>query len=452
MPFIPHTETDIQAMLATIGIADIDDLFDEIPENLRAGEMHDIPTMMSEMDISRLMMQRAHLDGLPLNFIGAGAYEHHIPAAVWQLTTRGEFYSAYTPYQAEASQGTLQLIYEFQTMMTDLTAMDASNASLYDGASATAEAVLMAIRVNRKSKSRHILLPKSLNPVYRKTIRAICEPQGIKFSEIGFSQQTGKTDFSALAEYSNQDITALVIPQINFFGVIEEFDELTQWAEDNGSIAISVANPLLLSVMKPPGEWGRQGIDIAVGEGQPLGAPLASGGPYYGYMCCKKKHIRQMPGRIVGRTTDADGKQGFVLTLQAREQHIRRSKATSNICTNQGLVVTASTIHMSLLGEEGLARVASQCYKNTHLLQEKLIACGLTPLQSGDCFHEFILPLDKPANEVIDAMAEEGISAGYNLSEDYPEFDSALLVCVTETKSESDLDLYVATLIRYLSQ
>jgi glycine dehydrogenase subunit 1 len=204
--------------------------------------------------------------------------------------------------------------------------------------------------------------------------------------------------------------------------------------------------------MKPPGEWGRQGIDIAVGEGQPLGAPLSSGGPYYGYMCCKKKHIRQMPGRIVGRTTDADGKQGFVLTLQAREQHIRRSKATSNICTNQGLVVTASTIHMSLLGEEGLARVASQCYKNTHLLQEKLIACSLTPLQSGDCFHEFILPLDKPANEVIDAMAEEGISAGYNLSEDYPEFGSALLVCVTETKSESDLDLYVATLIRYLSQ
>jgi glycine dehydrogenase subunit 1 len=452
MPFIPHTDEDIQTMLATIGVDCIDDLFDEIPANLRIGEMHHIPTMMSEMEINRLMMERANQDGLPLNFIGAGAYEHHIPAAVWQLTTRGEFYSAYTPYQAEASQGTLQLIYEYQTMMTGLTGMDVSNASLYDGASAVAEAVLMAIRVNRKSKSRHILLPKSLNPVYRKTVKAICEPQGIKFSEIAFSDTTGQTDLAALAAYEDQDITALVIPQINFFGVIEEFDALSQWAENKKTSVISVANPLLLSVMKPPNEWGKNGADIAVGEGQPLGAPLSSGGPYYGYMCCKQKHVRQMPGRIVGKTSDADGKDGFVLTLQAREQHIRRSKATSNICTNQGLVVTASTIHMALLGEEGLARVASQCYQNTHKLRQKLIACGLTPLQSGECFHEFILPLDKPAAEVLNAMAEAGISAGYNLERDYPEFGSAILVCATETKSDSDLDHYVDTLIRYLSK
>ena len=452
MPFIPHTEEDIQTMLATIGVDSIDDLFDEIPNNLRTGEMHNVPTMMSEMEISRLMMQRADQDGLPLNFIGAGAYEHHIPAAVWQLTTRGEFYSAYTPYQAEASQGTLQLIYEYQTMMTGLTGMDVSNASLYDGASAAAEAVLMAIRVNRKSKSRHILLPQSLNPVYRKTIRAICEPQGIQFSDIDFDIETGKTNISALEDYSDADITALMIPQINFFGIIEEFDELTHWAEDKGSIAISVANPLLLSVMKPPSEWGNNGADIAIGDGQPLGAPLSSGGPYYGYMCCKQKHVRQMPGRIVGKTTDADGKDGFVLTLQAREQHIRRSKATSNICTNQGLVVTASTIHMALLGEEGLARVASQCYQNTHKLQQKLIARGLNPLQSGDYFHEFILPLNKPAAEVLNAMAEAGIAAGYDLSSDYPELESAILICATETKSEEDLDHFVDTLTHYLSK
>ena len=358
MPFIPHTDSDIRDMLAAIGAGDIEDLFDEIPASLRIGKLDGVPEGMTEQQISRLMADRAEQDGRPLCFMGAGAYDHHIPAAVWEIATRGEFYSAYTPYQAEASQGTLQLLYEYQSMMTALTGMDVSNASLYDGASALAEAVLMAVRANRKSKSRKVLIPRNLHPSYRKVTQAIVSNQDIELIELPFDKEGGHTDPASLEAYAGQDITALVIPQPNFFGVLEEVDALTDWAHNNGTLAIAVVNPLALALLAPPGEWGEKGADICCGEGQPLGAPLASGGPYFGFMCCTQALVRQMPGRIVGRTRDLDGKEGYTLTLQAREQHIRRSKATSNICTNQGLMVTAATIHMALLGSEGLERVA----------------------------------------------------------------------------------------------
>lgn len=452
MPFIPHTETDIQDMLAAIGVNDIEQLFDEIPRALRTGPLNLVPEAMSEMEITRLMHRRAAQDHVDLNFIGAGAYEHHIPAAVWQIATRGEFYSAYTPYQAEASQGTLQLVYEYQTMMTGLTAMDVSNASLYDGASALAEAVLMSVRANRKSKSHRVLMPTSLNPVYRSVTRAIVHGQGIELVELPFDPATGRTDPKSLAAFEDQDITALVIPQPNFFGVLEETDALTDWAHAHNAQVIGVVNPVSLALLKPPGEWGEKGADIVCGEGQPLGAPLSSGGPYFGFMCCRKEHVRQMPGRIVGRTVDADGRTGFVLTLQAREQHIRRSKATSNICTNQGLVVTAATIHMALLGPEGLERVAAACHANTHALIERLKPLGVTPAFTGEAFHEIALRLPRPVRPVLDAMAQQGVLGGYALGDDYRDLGDLLLVCVTETKTEADLDRYAEVMKAALAQ
>ncbi|TXI35784.1 MAG: aminomethyl-transferring glycine dehydrogenase subunit GcvPA, partial [Nitrosomonas sp.] len=350
MPFIPHTEEDIAEMLASIGAKSIEDLFDEIPDELVSGELTGVPSGLSELEITRLMMERANQDGFYQNYIGAGAYEHHIPAAVWQITTRGEFYSSYTPYQAEASQGTLQLLYEYQSMMASLTGMDVSNASMYDGATALAEAALMAVRSHKTS--RRILIPKTVHPVYRQVVRAIVSNQKIEVVELPFDTKTGQVDPASLAKTDFGDFAALVIPQPNFFGVLEQVDALTDWAQSKGALAIGVVNPTALALLTPPGEWGSKGADIAVGEGQPLGIPLSSGGPYFGFMACKNELVRQMPGRIIGRTTDLDGKEGFVLTLQAREQHIRRSKATSNICTNQGLMVTAATIYMSLTGPE----------------------------------------------------------------------------------------------------
>ncbi|WP_018881525.1 aminomethyl-transferring glycine dehydrogenase subunit GcvPA [Thioalkalivibrio sp. ALE30] len=445
MPFIPHTEEDIRAMLDSIGAESVEDLFDEIPADLRSPPLTGIPEGENEMGITRLMQERAAKDGMPSNFIGAGAYEHHIPAAVWQIATRGEFYSAYTPYQAEASQGTLQLIYEYQTMISRLTGMEVSNASLYDGASALAEAVLMAVRVNRRSKAKRVLLPGALHPDYRKVVRTLIGNQGIELVELPFDENTGQTPVDALAPYADEDVTAMVISQPNFFGILEDVDALTGWAEERGIPVIAVVNPVSLALLKPPGEWGTNGVDIVVGEGQPLGAPLSSGGPYFGFMTTLKKHIRQMPGRIVGRAEDADGKPGFVLTLQAREQHIRRSKATSNICTNQGLVVTAATIHMSMLGDEGLTRVAEACYANTHALVEKLAAKGIKPRFTGEYFHEVALDFGGDAASRVQTMADAGVLAGFELGRDYAQLDGCVLACATETKTESDLEQYVTT-------
>ena len=454
MPFIPHSEQDIEQMLSVIGADSIDELFDEIPANLRCAELTNIPLGMNEMEVTRLLRERAAQDGLPLCFLGAGAYEHHIPAAVWEITTRGEFYSAYTPYQAEASQGTLQLLYEFQTMMASLMAMDVSNASLYDGASALAEGVLMAVRANRKSKSRKILMPSTVNPVYRKVTDAIVKNQHIELVDVPFDPLTGQTDLNALAAFAGDDYAALVIPQPNFFGALDHVDEMTAWAVDNKMLSIAVVNPMAMALLKPPGEWADEGVDIVCGEGQPLGAPLASGGPYFGFMCCKQKHVRQMPGRIIGRTTDLDGKEGFTLTLQAREQHIRRSKATSNICTNQGLLVTAASIYMSLLGPEGLKKVGLNSHKNCQTLVQRLTRIeGVSQVFSGQIFHECVLKVDADAQQLINDLAEKhDILGGFNLSADYAELNNCILVCATETRTLDDIERFATTLDALLKQ
>ena len=452
MPFIPHTEEDVRRMLEVIGVDQIDDLFDEIPADLRSQAMQYVPEGMSEMEVVALMHARAREDGQPLCFIGAGAYDHHIPAAVWEIATRGEFYSAYTPYQAEASQGTLQLLYEFQSMMTALMAMEVSNASLYDGASGLAEAVLMAVRANRKSKSRRILVPRTLHPAYRKTVKAIVSNQKIELVELPYDAATGRTDLAALQDYAGEDFAALVVPQPNFFGVLEDSDAMTDFAHANGMLAVAVVNPLAMAVLKPPGEWGESGADIACGEGQPLGAPLSSGGPYFGFMCAKQAFVRQMPGRIIGKTVDLEGKVGYALTLQAREQHIRRSKATSNICTNQGLLVTAATIHMALLGGEGLARVAASCHANTTQLMESLLAIdGIEPAFTGPAFHEGVVRLAAPAADILRSLAAHNVLGGYDLADDYPELGEAVLVCATELRTAAEMEEYASKLARIMA-
>jgi len=447
MPFIPHTTDDVREMLAAIGAPDTEALFDEIPAELRSRALEAIPTALTEMEVGRLMSERAARDGRPLNFIGAGAYEHHVPAAVWAIVTRGEYYSAYTPYQAEASQGTLQLLYEYQSMMTSLTGMEASNASLYDGATALAEACLMAVRANRRSRSQRILVPASVHPAYRKVVQAVAGNQNLAFDLLPYDPRGGHTTVGSLEKYRGQDITALVIQQPNFFGTLEDVDALTDWAHEAGMLVIAVVNPVSLALLKPPGEWGTKGVDIVCGEGQPLGVPLSSGGPYFGFMTTRMEHIRQMPGRIVGRTVDLDGRPGFTLTLQAREQHIRRSKATSNICTNQGLLVTAATIYMSIVGPRGLAQVAAASMQRSAELVEALVAVpGVRLAFDRPRFHEAVLLLDRPVRGVLEALAARGIIGGCDLSADYPALANALLVCATETRTPADIAAYAGAL------
>jgi glycine dehydrogenase subunit 1 len=450
MPYIPHTQDNIAAMLATIGVGSLDDLFDEIPIELRCGHLEKIPPALTEMEIGQLMRERATENNGTVCFVGAGAYEHHIPAAVWEITTRGEFYSAYTPYQAEASQGTLQLLYEFQTMMANLTGMEASNASLYDGASALAEAVLMAVRLT-KSKGKRILMPSTVHPIYRRVVQTIVKNQGITLCEVPYDPETGTV---ALADIeNNSENAALVIQQPNFLGNLEAINELTDWAHAQGLLVIAVVNPLTLAVLSAPGEWGEKGADIVCGEGQPLGIPLSGGGPYFGFMCCKKAYVRQMPGRIIGRTVDLDGKSGYTLTLQAREQHIRRSKATSNICTNQGLMVTAATIHTALLGTQGLEHVASTCHSNTNRLVNQLTTIeGVNRVFKGPFFHETVIQLNKPAKEVLQQLATHQILGGYDLTPYYPQLEQCLLVCATEMRTAAQIDNYTEKLQQVMRQ
>ena len=447
MPFIPHTEADVAEMLTAIGAPDIESLFAEIPSELRVRALNGVPEGLNEQQVLRLMQERARQDGLPLNFIGAGAYPHHIPAAVWALVTRGEFYSAYTPYQAEASQGTLQTIYEYQSMICALTGMQVANASMYDGATAVSEACLMAVRANRKSTSARVLLPGTVHPHYRTVTQASTGGQGLELKTPGYQRATGQTDMSALTAYEGQEVTALVIQQPNFFGVLEDVDALTDWAHARNALVIAVVNPTSLAVLKPPGQWGTRGADIVVGDGQPLGCPLSSGGPYFGFMATRMDYVRQMPGRIVGRTVDLDGRPGFTLTLQAREQHIRRGKATSNICTNQGLLMFAGTIYLAIMGAEGLERVAQTCMlQSAELVRSLTHLPGVRTAFSGARFHEAVLLLDRPVAPVLEALAARGIEGGYDLSGHYPELGPALLVCATEVHTGADIAAYSAAL------
>ena len=438
MPFIPHTHADKESMLETLGIASIEELFDEIPKEIQCDGLPDVPDGVSEMAMLRQMAARSRDDTTGVCFLGAGCYDHYIPAAVWDIASRGEFLTAYTPYQAEASQGTLQLVYEFQTMLASLTAMDVANASVYDGASALAEAILMAVRVNRKSKSRRVLLPASIHPFYLATVKSIVTHQGIDVDVMPFID--GQT---AVSDVNLEQAVAVVIQQPNFFGVLEDADALTTKSHRADALVIGLVNPMTLALLKPPGDWGDTGADIVCGDGQPLGIPMASGGPSFGFLCTRMAHVRQLPGRIAGRTQDKDGNHGFVLTLQAREQHIRRAKATSNICTNQGLLVTAATIYMTLLGPQGLREVASACLRNTHQLVERLSQHpNISKRFNSPYFHECVLDFGESTVELRQKLLREGILGGYPLADHLEEGEHAMLVCATEARSEQDIEHY----------
>jgi len=453
MPFIPHTDDDIKAMLKSIGESSIENLFDEIPKNLRAKSFNQVPEGTTELGLNQLVNEHANAIDANSNFIGAGAYEHHIPACVWDIAFRGEFLTAYTPYQAEASQGSLQLIYEFQTMMASLTGMEVANASMYDGASALAESVLMAVRANRKVKTKRILTLGALHPHYADTTRTIVCGQDIELINVGYDKASGTTPLDALNAYANEEVAAIVIQQPNFFGCLETADELTNWAHAKNALVIAVVNPMAMALIKPPGEWGDKGADITCGEGQPLGIPLASGGPYFGFMTATKALVRHMPGRIVGRTVDQDGKEGFTLTLQAREQHIRRSKATSNICTNQGLLVTGATIYMSVMGFEGLKRTAEVSHQNTNELVNALTNIdGVSVTYNSPYFHEFSISLPMNAETVCEKMRAKGINAGLPLNSFDSSLANDLLVCVTETKTAAELQAYASALQTVLAE
>jgi glycine dehydrogenase subunit 1 len=355
--------------------------------------------------------------------------------------------TAYTPYQAEASQGTLQLIYEFQSMITGLTAMDVANASVYDGASALAEALLMAVRANRGSKSKRVLVAGNFHPEYLTACENIIRNQNISMVILPWQTDTGLIDHDALSSFEGEDFAALVIAYPNFFGSLEDTETLTNWAHAQKQLVVASVNPMALGILVPPGEWGENGADIVIGEGQPFGIPMASGGPYMGFMCCKKAIVRQMPGRIIGKTIDLDGKTGYTLTLQAREQHIRRAKATSNICTNQGLLVTAATIYLSMMGENGIRSVASQCHNNTALLLEGIKNIqGVERHFDSPVFHEVVLRLPKAASEVLSEMLKDDILGGYDMKNKDASLQNCLLVNVTETKNAEDISMFLESL------
>lgn len=447
MPFIPHNQNDIDQMLKIIGANSIDHLFDEISAEIPTTELSNLPAGLSEGEITRLMLDRAPHYKPGGCFIGAGAYEHDIPAAVWDIATRGEFYTAYTPYQPEASQGTLQLIYEYQTMMCELMCMEVSNASLYDGASALAEAVLMALRIKNSPK---ILVPDNLHPFYRDVLKTILNDQIVDFVFLKTDFQTGQINLDQLnniVQNEFHEFAAIIISQPNFFGCVEEVDIITNIAHEKNALVIGVVNPIAMAMLKPPGKWGNLGADIVCGDGQPLGVPLSGGGPYFGFLCCRKKEIRQLPGRLVGKTKDNQDRIGYVLTLQAREQHIRRAKATSNICTNQGLLVTAATIYMRLLGAKGLLQVAKACHEKSIYLKKLLSSIeGVSIVFEAPTFHEFVIKINKPIEPVIENFKQAGIQPGLLLNKFYPELQNCFLVCVTETKTQDDLLKYVGNL------
>ncbi|MFT6834502.1 MAG: glycine dehydrogenase subunit 1 [Francisellaceae bacterium] len=446
MAYTPHSDSDIKSMLEVIGVDNIDQLFDEIPKKIKCDGIPSIDNGHNEFSVKKEFKLISKRDPVQLNFIGAGAYQHYIPSAVWALAARGEFSTAYTPYQAEASQGSLQIIYEYQTMIASLTGMDVSNASMYEGASAFAESVLMAIRANKKSKSKKVLIAGCVAPNYLKVLTTITTNQGVTFDQIDFKDNSLSIE-EHLAKYANESYAAVAVMQPNFLGQLVDVDTIANWAHERNYLVIGIVNPIALFLIKPPGSWGDDGADIVCGEGQPLGIPLAGGGPYFGFMACKTALTRQIPGRIVGKTTDAKGVDCYCLTLQAREQHIRRSKATSNICTNQGLMVTASTIFMSMMGNDGLESVANCCHENIISLAEKLVKIQDISLEfDNNYFHEIVVNLPCTAQYVIEKLSLKNIQVGYDLSVFGEDWSNKILICSTEVHDDSDHDLLVEAL------
>lgn len=441
-PYIPHTDADLEEMLATIGSSSIDELFREIPENLRIapGAMNLPPAL----DEPRLMAHLHELAGRNVDlasavcFLGAGIYDRYVPATVGAVISRGEFLTAYTPYQPEASQGYLQTIYEFQTMVAELYGSDLANASMYDGATSMAEAAIMAVGVNGRNV---VSVSEAVHPHYRQVLQTYCWALGVEVRALPQSQ-------GITLDLDASDAACLIVQSPNFFGSIEDLGAARAAADRAGALLIVVADPIACALLKSPGEYG---ADVVVGEGQPMGIAMGLGGPVLGLFACKKEHVRRIPGRIVGKTKETHGdREGFVMTLRTREQDIRREKATSNICTNEALMALAATVYMTALGKNGMAQVAQTSLNNARYLQSRLSGTGVEVWNGGKTFCEFVLDLPKPATEVRDAMLKKGILAGLPLGGYYEGMDRRLLVAVTEIRTKAQIDQYVAELLRAL--
>jgi glycine dehydrogenase subunit 1 len=439
MDFTPHTETERKEMLAAIGVKSFKDLVKDLPIAVQEPK---IPSGLSEGEVIRLahdLANKNQVSGKMTSYLGAGAYDHFSPAAVSALMSRGEFLTSYTPYQPEVSQGTLQTLYEFQSMICELTAMDVTNAGMYEGASALAEAVLLALRETGRKK---VLLPRSLHPDYRTVVATYTAESDVEIIEIPL--KNGRLDMEFVAKHMTSEIAAVVVQTPNFFGIVEPAEEIAPLAQAAGALTIASFNPISLGVLAPPGEYG---ADIAVAEGQALGIPPGFGGPFLGLFACKQKWLRKMPGRLVGQTEDVDGKRAFVLTLQAREQHIRREKATSNVCTTTALIASCSTFYMALLGKQGLRDVAYQNLAKAHYALEQLTQIpGVRAPFSAPIFNEFVLQTKTPAETLQERLLERGVIGGLPLKKWFPELGNASLWCVTETKTKGDIDVLAKTL------
>lgn len=441
MRYLPHTPEDIQSMLSDIGVASIAELFKTIPDDLVLKKKLNIPDPSSEMELSQKLASLAKknqfaTDGA-LSFLGGGAYNHYIPSAISKLVGRGEFFTSYTPYQAEVSQGTLQALFEYQTMLSEITQMEVVNASNYDASTACAEALLMAQRVNRKTKA---LVAANLNPQYIEVIQTYLKHFDFELEFIDFDA-SGKLDYDQIKAKLSPEVGALMIQSPNFFGVIEDLQKIQATIQDQNIFSIMVASEAIsLGLLNPPGAFD---ADVAILEGQSLGIPVNYGGPYLGIFATKQKYVRQMPGRVVGQTVDAKGKPGYVLTFSTREQHIRREKATSNICTNQGLCALMASVYLSLMGKEGFYELAKLNFELAEYAKEKLTKLdGVELAFGGPTFNEFVLKVENGA-AVFEKLAKQNIVPGLLLEKSVTGFENGLLVCVTEAKNPKQIDLFV---------
>ena len=429
-------------MLAAIRVASIDELFEDIPDALRLGRPLELPDGKPETEVydrlSALASRNTHAEA-ETSFLGAGMYDHYVPAVVDMLMERSEFLTPYTPYQPEVSQGGLQVMFEYQTMISELTGLPVSNAALYEGPSAVASAAYLAIGATGRRK---LVASRGVHPHSRESVVAYGAGYDSELIEVPLVD--GVTEASALAEAIDDETAAVFLQQPNFLGAVEDIEALASAAKERGALVVVACDPIALSILKPPGECG---ADVAVGEGQPLGNRLDYGGPSFGFFCATEEHIRRMPGRIAGETTDVDGRRGFVLTLQTREQHIRREKATHNICTAQALNALAGMVHLAWLGKRGFVELGELLVQRTAYARERLAALdGVELLHEAPVMREFAIALDAPVTEVLDRCAAEGIGAGYPLAREYPEYENGLLVAITERRSREDIDRFADAL------
>ena len=440
MSYIPHTPSETRAMLAEIGVPSIDELFEAVPHSHRFPSL-DLPPPMSEMEVAAEMLAISEANDHGQDFAvfrGAGAYHHFIPSVVNHILLRGEFYTAYTPYQPEISQGTLQATYEYQSMMCALTGMDAANASHYDGATSLAEAITVALEVSRHRR-RKVILSHAIHPQYREVVRTYHQGRDIRI--IG---DRGRGEIVDLLEMLDDNTAMLALQYPNFFGQIDDLERVAEAVHAAGALLVIVANPMALSLFKSPGELG---ADIVVGEAQPMGVPLGFGGPYLGYFAIRSKYVRRIAGRIIGETRDADGKRAFVMTLRPREQDIKRERATSNICTNQGLMALAASVFMALMGKNGLRQVGELNYHKSHYAAEQINRLdGYSVDMSKPFFNEFVVACPRPVQEINDALLEEGIIGGFDLGPHYFHLQDHMLLCVTETNGKDEIDRLVEVL------